>query len=107
MGTKQGDTILHLGGSRRPRLLHIELSRALHVAMGIPGSHHVVPLILTAYMHDDQRVQPPILLDAHVLPFLHDLACVETRIWHQQPQNSPRCPWPRAFDAPRPRLGLL
>lgn len=70
--------LLHLGGSRWPRLLHVEICRALHMAMCISGSHRVPPLILTAHVHDDQRVQTPILLNPHILPFLHWLACTET-----------------------------
>lgn len=46
--------LLHLGGCRWPWLLHIELSRTLHLAMGVPGGCFVLPFIFTAHVHNDQ-----------------------------------------------------
>lgn len=46
--------LLHLRGCRWPWLLHIELSGALHMAMGVPGDCLVLPFILTAHVYNDQ-----------------------------------------------------
>lgn len=61
-------------GGSRPRLLHVELGRALGLAVGVGSADCVQPLVLTAHMSDVQRVQTSFLPQPQVLALLHLVA---------------------------------
>lgn len=58
-------------GGGRPGFLHIELGRALGLAVRVGRTDRVQPLVLTAHVGDVQGVQTSILPQPQVLALLH------------------------------------
>lgn len=55
-GQCQGPQAVPGAGGGRPGLLHVELGRAVGLAVGVGGADFVEPLVLTAHVGNVQRV---------------------------------------------------